>query len=407
MKLLWQCALVLVLSHKAALAQDPLPACQGSDVNKWHTCRGVLDEAEFSYAGDFRHGKFEGRGILEFTGEKYQGDYYQGEFKVGLKHGFGIYFFASGEKYAGHYVNGMRHGFGTYTFINGRAPLAGVWANNQWTGQTMPSSEERAEQKKNSKPSVTNAVRTPADAVALVIGVESYQSISKALYANNDAMQFQDFIRSTMGVRAENIKTLNNDKATRAEMLSAIKFWLPAHVQAGKTHVYVFFSGHGLRSDEDAQTYWLPSDANKALLSETAVAERWVMSELQKLHAKSVTLFLDSCYSGMTRRGEPLDAYSRGVQPKSVGTPLSSNFTVFSAAASHQAALSADEFKQGIFSYFLIKGLSGAADVDGDQQVSNGELIDYLSVNVDKKAKALNHRQQPQLLGERQRNVFP
>jgi hypothetical protein len=402
--------LVLLLGTLSAWAQDPLPTCQGTDVSKWHGCRGVVDEAEFSYAGDFRRGKFEGRGILEFTGEKYQGDHYQGEFKSGLKHGFGIYFFASGEKYAGHYVNGMRHGFGTYTFINGKAPLSGVWANNQWTGQTAPASEERAEQKKNSKPLTTEVARNASDVVALVIGVESYQSVNKALYANTDAKQFHNLMRNTVGVGAENIKTLSNEKASRSEILSAFKFWLPSHVQKGKTHVYVFFSGHGLRSDEDAQKYWLPTDANKGLLGETAIAERWVMAELQKLNAKSVTVFLDTCDSGMTRRGEPLDVYSRGVQlkpsPASVST-VSGNLTVFSAAAANQAALSADEFKQGIFSYFLIKGLSGDADTDGNQRISSGELIDYLSAKVDKKAMSLNRRQQPQLVGDRQRNVLP
>ena len=144
---MWLVSLCLAFVSLAS-AQETLPTCRGADISRWHSCRGVLDESEFSYAGDFRNGKFEGRGIIEFTGEKYQGDYYQGEFKSGLKHGFGVYFFANGEKYAGHYLNGMRHGFGTYTFTNGRAPLSGVWSNNQWTGKASTLGEERAEQKK-------------------------------------------------------------------------------------------------------------------------------------------------------------------------------------------------------------------------------------------------------------------
>ena len=116
--------------------------------------------------------------------------------------------------------------------------------------------------------------------MALVIGVESYQSVNKALYANTDAKQFHNLMRNTVGVGAENIKTLSNEKASRSEILSAFKFWLPSHVQKGKTHVYVFFSGHGLRSDEDAQKYWLPTDANKGLLGETAIAAAgWMCAE--------------------------------------------------------------------------------------------------------------------------------
>ena len=62
-------------------AQNTLPTCKGGDVRQWHSCRGVIDDDEYSYAGDFMLGKFDGRGILEFTADKYQGDHYQGEFK--------------------------------------------------------------------------------------------------------------------------------------------------------------------------------------------------------------------------------------------------------------------------------------------------------------------------------------
>ena len=411
----WLASLVFVFSSLAS-AQETLPTCKGADASRWHSCRGILDDTDFSYAGDFRNGKFEGRGILEFTGEKYQGDYYQGEFKLGLKHGFGIYFFSNGEKYSGHYVNGMRHGFGTYTFSNGRAPLSGLWTSNQWTGKA-PVSEERAEQKKNSKPIVVEPkaseiksrgnTMTAPDMVVLIIGIESYQSLNKALYAANDANLFHDLMRDGMGVPSENIKMLSNNKATRSEILSALKFWLPAQVKAGKTHVYILFSGHGLTSDEDAQKYWLPFDVNKELLAETAVSEKWALAELQKLQAKSITIFLDSCYSGLARKGESLDPQTRGIMFKSALAHMPTNFTMISASAANQTALASDDFKQGIFSYFLTRGLAGQADSDSNQRVTYGELIDYLSQKVDKKALSMNRRQQPQLLGDRQRDVFP
>ena len=311
----------------------------------------------------------------------------------------------------------MRHGFGTYTFSNGRAPLSGLWSSNQWTGKAFPVSEERAEQKKNSKPiavepraseikSRGNPMTTP-DMVVLIIGIESYQGLNKALYAANDANLFHDLMRDGMGIPSENIKMLSNNKATRSEILSALKFWLPAQVKAGKTHVYILFSGHGLTSDEDAQKYWLPFDVNKELLAETAVSEKWALAELQKLQAKSITIFLDSCYSGLARKGESLDPQTRGIKFKSAVAHMPTNFTMVSASAANQTALASDDFKQGIFSYFLIRGLAGQADSDGNQRVTHGELFDYLSQKVDKKALSMNRRQQPQLMGDRQRDVFP
>jgi len=55
----------------------------------------------------------------------------------------------------------------------------------------------------------------------------------------------------------------------------------------------------------------------------------------------------------------------------------------------------------------LVRGLAGQADTDGNQRVTQGELIDYLSQRVDKKAMSMNRRQQPQLMGDRQKAVFP
>jgi uncharacterized caspase-like protein len=231
--------------------------------------------------------------------------------------------------------------------------------------------------------------------------------LNKALYAANDANLFHDLMRDGMGVPSENIKVLSNHKATRSDILSALKFWLPAQVKAGKTHVYILFSGHGLTSDEDAQKYWLPFDVNKELLAETAVSEKWALAELQKLQAKSITIFLDSCYSGLARKGESLDPQTRGIKFKSAVAHMPTNFTMVSASAANQTALASDDFKQGIFSYFLIRGLAGQADSDGNQRVTHGELFDYLSQKVDKKALSMNRRQQPQLMGDRQRDVFP
>ncbi|MSQ66094.1 MAG: hypothetical protein EXR37_07130 [Limnohabitans sp.] len=135
MKLMRHALQTLVLSLSLSglsFAQSVLPSCKGQDVSQWNACRGVFDDAEYSYAGDFVRGKFEGRGILEFTADKYQGDYSQGEFKNGLKHGFGIYYFANGEKYAGQYQYGKRQGKGTYSFPHGKPALSGNWSNNQF-----------------------------------------------------------------------------------------------------------------------------------------------------------------------------------------------------------------------------------------------------------------------------------
>ena len=256
-------------------AQTTLPTCKGKDVRQWHSCRGVLDEDEYSYAGDFMIGKFEGRGILEFTADRYQGDHYQGEFKNGLKHGFGIYFFANGDKYVGEYQYGKREGKGTYTFSNGKPALTGIWANNALV--TKMTNAQDASKKVNDlqnpefekkkietlrtsilkdggfdKPEAksTKVIGKLRDAVAIVIGIQNYKNLPHASYAINDAIQFKDHAVRYLGVKPDNVKLLTDSNAQRADILLAFKYWLPAHINAGKTDVIIYFSGHGLSQEQ-------------------------------------------------------------------------------------------------------------------------------------------------------------
>jgi hypothetical protein len=48
--------LILTAWSGLLFAQTTLPACKGNDVRQWHSCRGVIDDDEYSYAGDFMDG---------------------------------------------------------------------------------------------------------------------------------------------------------------------------------------------------------------------------------------------------------------------------------------------------------------------------------------------------------------
>ena len=53
-------------------------------------------------------------------------------------------------------------------------------------------------------------------------------------------------------------------------------------------------------------------------------------------------------------------------------------FTVFSATSMKQTAKMLPEAQHGLFSYFLMRGLEGAADDNGDQQITAGERHAYV-----------------------------
>ena len=140
-----------------------------------------------------------------------------------------------------------------------------------------------------------------ADVVALVIGIGDYRRTVAAKYADRDAMIFQDYAHRALGIPKANIKQLISDSADLSELTIALKRWLPAHVAAGRSDVVVFFAGHSLAAPEAARLYLFPYDADPGLLADTALARDNLLAILASLNPRSVTLFLNTCYSGLTR----------------------------------------------------------------------------------------------------------
>ena len=247
---------------------------------------------------------------------------------------------------------------------------------------------------------VSLKARPPRDAVAIIIGIQDYRRVSKADFANNDARRFYDYAIRGLGVPAENIKLLLDDKADDIEILGAFKNWLPLKTRKGLTDVYVFYSGHGYPSDDGASLYFLPHGVDRQFLDRSAIKQSDIVQALQAVVPKSVTLFLDACYSGQSRTGETLLAGARpiAIQPKASTFP--SNFTVLSASAPEQIASSSPELKHGIFSYFLMKGMEGEADQNKDGVITVQEMQSYLSDSVGRKAMSLSRTQQPQVVGD-------
>jgi hypothetical protein len=171
------------------------------------------------------------------------------------------------------------------------------------------------------------------DALALIIGVNEYaKTPAKAHYADSDAQVFSDYAVQKLGIPANRVKTLVNNKADESGMLLAIKDWLARANRQGKSDIYIFFAGHGLASDDGEKMYLLPYDGSPRLLSDTAIARERLFADISAANPRSVTVFLDTCYSGTTRGTDMLIA-SRPIAIRALEQSIPDNFTVMTAAA--------------------------------------------------------------------------
>ena len=231
--------------------------------------------------------------------------------------------------------------------------------------------------------------------------MKKYDQTPSANFANLDAKYFYEYVRKGFGVSKSNIKLLIDEDANLVKSLGIINKWLPGKIKSDQTELIIFFAGHGLASSDGKELYILPQDSDPDLLDRTALSRTELFKEIIDLNPKSVMMFMDTCYSGISRDEKMLLASARPIRivaNEEEGIP--DNFTIFSASQLDQISSGLSQAKHGIFSYYLMKGLEGYADANKDKNITNGELLAYMDENVSQKASELGRQQNPSLAGD-------
>ena len=232
--------------------------------------------------------------------------------------------------------------------------------------------------------------------LAIIIGLARYENTQNdAKYADRDASAFYDYARLTFGLQKENILELLNQNAEKIDIQKAIKIWLKQKLQPGESNVYIFFAGHGLAADNGEDSYLIPFDGEPEFLELSALSQKQLFADISELRPKRVFAFFDTCYSGMTRGEQTLVATRPiGIRAKEIELP--ENFVVFSAAGPTETARPIEDVKHGLFSYFVMRGLEGAADANADKTITSGELSAFVTKNVEQWSAG---KQNPQIAG--------
>lgn len=276
---------------------------------------------------------------------------------------------------------------------------------NKTTRTIVISREQLSERKEIVKlpslnPTKINAKENP-NALAIIIGITNYKNIPISVYADKDAKLFSDFAYRSLGVSRDKIKLLINDTANYIEIKKLLKRWLKNEIVKGKTDVYLFFAGHGLVSDNQKDLYLIPFDGEPSLLDDTSIKRSELFSLISENNPSSITAFLDTCYSGLTRQNKMLIADARPLKIVSDKSTIPSNINLLTASSNNQIASGLEEAEHGMFSYYLMDGLSGKADLDKNKKITAEELHIYLREKVKKQALKLGRDQTPQFKGDK------
>ncbi len=258
-----------------------------------------------------------------------------------------------------------------------------------WAQQPPQTQRDLKLEKELPEPAAPAPVSIPRS-YALVVGIAKYANLpakAQLQFSERDAESIYSILISPEGgnFHAENVHRLIGPKATLANLRRELEEWLPS-VSKDNDRVLIYFAGHGFLYS--GRAYLAPYDIDPNNIAGTG----YPMDDLgaaigSKIHAKSKILLTDSCHSGAIRP-EDTQSFNRSL--------IDLQKSLFSLTASRDREQSFESVDwgggHGIFTYYVVRGMEGEADENGDGIVTADELQDYVYRNV---REATNGRQNP------------
>ncbi|ANQ47601.1 caspase family protein [Flammeovirga sp. MY04] len=246
--------------------------------------------------------------------------------------------------------------------------------------------------------------RVNEDAVAVVIGNKNYRNkdVPEVSFALRDAATMKKYLMQTYGYREGNI--IYVEDATQADFNAIFgirgnpKGKLYNYIKPNKSDVFIYYSGHGAPNPESNEGYFVPVDTDPSLIQFNGYGVKTLYDNLEQMPFKSLTVVMDACFSGSSDGGMLLKSISPVFIKTKSKVLEGDNSVIMTATASEQVASWYNEKGHGLFTYFYLKGLQGAADLNKNGQITIDEMSEYITENVQYMARRLNNREQvPQI----------
>ena len=225
---------------------------------------------------------------------------------------------------------------------------------------------------------------------AVVIGINSYPNVPALKYAVNDAKAFYQILINVNRVPEENVTLLLESDATLANLRSTLGTILKQKADKKDT-VIIYFAGHGA-TERDAMSpdgdglekYILPYNADLDDLYASAIPMREIAHIFNRIQSDRLIFIADACYSGASG--------GRTVGAPGFRANISDEFLerisqgkgriILTASDTNEVSVEDDKLQHGVFTYFLIEGLRGSADLDQDGLIHVDEAYRYVSTKV-------------------------
>lgn len=224
----------------------------------------------------------------------------------------------------------------------------------------------------------------------VTIGINKYKNPKYNLnYAQADADGVANMISQKSKTLFQEIIpfSIRNDKAIKANIYAALEQIKAKALE--QDMIIVYYAGHGVMSggsNKEKEFFIVPHDVTQMygkdeLLYEKAISAADLKKYAQAINAQKQVFILDACQSAGAL--ESLEGNRGAAEEKAIAQLARSTGTFWiTSTGSDQFASEFAKLGHGIFTYTLLEGINGAADVNKDQRLTIRELSTYIENKV-------------------------
>ncbi|MBV8605398.1 MAG: polysaccharide deacetylase family protein [Pelomonas sp.] len=217
-----------------------------------------------------------------------------------------------------------------------------------------------------------------AESWAVVIGIDDYAKWPKLKHAVHDAESVRDALVNRLGFDASHVVLLKNADATRNGILSTFHERFGDGKLQRNDRLFVYYAGHGatrqLPSGREVG-YIVPVDADPQDTATDAISMSEVQNVAESLEAKHVFFVMDACFSGLGLTRGGAGNYLRDNARRTARQMLT-------AGGADQEVADDGPDGHSVFTWTLLQGLAGKADLNGDGLITATELAAYVAPAV-------------------------
>jgi len=231
-------------------------------------------------------------------------------------------------------------------------------------------------------PKVPGKLKQPK-AVGIAIGIGQFREngMQRVKFAHQDADMMAMYWGVVGGVPRERIRRLFDNRALKSDLVETFEEWLPAQIDP-TTVVYVFIAGRGVVEPATGAVSVIPFDGTTTSGGRLYSLRR-LQEALIKLPIQRAIVMVDLSLEHAPEKDA--SAQAAPIWPQEERGKERIMWMVGNRAV--QEAHYFDLGQHGLFTYQLLRGLSGAADVDKDGTILAGELCTYTKGQVLKMAR--------------------